>query len=411
MIVACGQMAAHTLGEAVGVWPVVERLAKGAVAAGADLLVLPECTYPAYWLESPAAYQAKKLLETREVLDRFGAVARNSGLWLVVGLVEESEGRLYNSAAVMDRAGRTVGIARKSFLWDCDNRWFSAAERLSVFDTELGRMGVMICADGRAPEIAATLAARGAEMIVMPTAWVNAAKGTGRFENPQADFLIRARAREFAVPFACADKSGREADAMEYVGQSQIVDARGRLIAIAPIEGEHLLVGDLRPQRATPATVTESQRAVLRGDVSTPATSAKEVVIRLFKSTSANEIAAAVTRAGGRFAELSAGDLGSFVPARCAALGGAQMLVVTGRCEDDLCPRARAMENRVFVVVVDDAGLGILVGPAGQIIWNRQDHDRGSQPVFELNLALADDKCVTPETHIWRQRRAEAYAF
>lgn len=409
MIVACGQMVAHELADAESVWPVIERLAGGARAARADLLVLPECTYPAYWLVSREHFGRQRLLDQQEVLGRFGKIARSGGFWLVVGFVEHAGGRLYNSAAVIDRAGGVAGIARKSFLWDCDNRWFSPGEQINVFDTEFGAMGVMICADGRAPEIAATLAAKGAEMIVMPTAWVNAAKGTGRFENPQADFLIRARAREFGIPFACADKSGREGDAMEYVGQSQIVNARGEVIAIAPIDGEHLVVGEPTPQRATPAKLTEAQRAVLSGGSTAHVAGRGEIMIRVSESTTAGELATAVRDAGGLHSFLSADDLGTFAPARCAALGGAQMLIVSGPVEDDVFLRARAMESHVFVVVADDVGLGMVVSPTGHVLWDRHRGDRAVQPGFELNVALADNKCVTPETDIWQQRRVAAY--
>lgn len=410
MIVACGQMIAHRLSEAAGVWPVVERLGAQAAAARVDLLVLPECTYPAYWLGDRNLSAQERLLDTQEVIARFGAIARSNRFWLIVGFVEEDGGRLFNSAAVIDRSGHCVGIARKCFLWDCDNRWFSPAERLSVFDTKLGRIGVMICADGRAPEIAATLAARGAELIVMPTAWVNAARGTGRFENPQADFLIRARAKEFAVPFVCADKSGSEAGAMEYVGQSQIVDADGNVVVKAPIEGEHLIIGEVSPRRATPAAVTDSQRAILLREPIAIAPQG-EIMVQLDDRSTAASLSEQVERAGGRSAQLSTGDLPSYVPARCAALTGAQLLIVNGAESDELFPRARAMENRVFVVIVDDIGLEMVVEPTGRVLWNRLRGDGLVDPGFTLNLALADNKCVTRETDIWQQRRVGCYAF
>lgn len=410
-------MVAHTLAESQGVWAVVDRLAAGATAARADLLVLPECTYPAYWLQSRDAYEAGGYLDTLQVLRRFGEIARAGGFWLVAGLVEKAGDRLYNSAAVIDGTGRTVGIARKSFLWDCDNRWFSAGEQLSVFDTELGRMGVMICADGRAPEIAATLAAKGAEFIVMPTAWVNAAKGTGRFENPQADFLIRARAREFAVPFACADKSGREADAMEYVGQSQIVDASGNVTAIAPIDGEHIVAGELTPRRARPATVSEHAREILHRPWRPIPIGTQSPIVAIDPSMSATAIETVVRQAGGRAIRLATSELMSFVHARCAALEHAQILIVEDESNgnscvtEDVIPRARAMENRVFVVVVDGQGVVSLVEPTGSVFWNRYSGESSVRPLLLVNLALANNKNVTPETHIWEQRRVESFAF
>jgi predicted amidohydrolase len=70
--------------------------------------------------------------------------------------------------------GQIAGIHRKCFLWDFDHDYFAAGEEIRPFDTSVGRMGVMICADARLPEIAATLVRKGAEVILQPTAWVNA---------------------------------------------------------------------------------------------------------------------------------------------------------------------------------------------------------------------------------------------
>ena len=168
MIAACGQMQANTIDEAAGVWAVVERLASEAAEGAADLFVLPEVTYPAYYLESAERYRRPDIERSVAVRERFSTLAAKHHLWLVAGFVEEDGDRLYNSAAVFDRSGGLVGVARKNFLWDCDHEWFTAGEALSVFDSEFGRMGVLICADARVPEIPATLVNGGAQFIVQP---------------------------------------------------------------------------------------------------------------------------------------------------------------------------------------------------------------------------------------------------
>src|ERR1041385_6041167 len=145
MIAACGQMEATTLDQAASVWSVVERLANLASRANADLLVLPETTYPAYWLESPARYMKPDILRSVEVLKRFSSIARQHRFYLVAGFVEERQGKLYNSAAMFNRTGDLVGIARKNFLWDCDNRWFAPGDSITTVETEFGRVGMLIC--------------------------------------------------------------------------------------------------------------------------------------------------------------------------------------------------------------------------------------------------------------------------
>ena len=106
---------------------------------------------------------------------------------------------------------------------------------------------MVICAETRAPEILATLAADGAELLAMPTCWVNGSRTPGQFANPQVDFLIEARAREFGLPFVCADKSGLELAGVGMSGKSRIVAADGSLVAEAPATGETVIIARIEP--------------------------------------------------------------------------------------------------------------------------------------------------------------------
>lgn len=404
MIVSCGQMQAMTLAESAGVWQVVERLSNQAAQAGADLLVLPETTYPAYWLKSATRYMQADIERTPVVLDRFAKYAERHGFWLVVGFVEESGGRLYNSAAVFDRSGAVIGIARKSFLWDCDNRWFSPADKLSVFDTEFGRMGVLICADARAPEIAATLAAQGAQFMVLPTAWVNASKERRVYRNIHPDFLIRARAMEFGVPFACASKSGREGDFLEYVGQSRIVSAEGRVLAHAGAEGEHLITAEITPHDSRPPIIDAAllKRILSPEPPYRAATPGARCTIHL--RADADAVFSTLQSAGVRVVKVAASELATFPPLRCHALSGAQVVVAMGRVTDDVMARARAAENRLYVIVAAETAQ-LVVDPDGAII--RREPDDAHE--LEFDLARADVKQFTPATNLWEQRRVASY--
>lgn len=405
MITACGQMIATTIDDADSAWNAVERLADRAADAHADLLILPETTYPAYWLESAERYMRIDVLRTPTVLERLSGVAARRRLWLVVGFVEEAAGLLFNSAAVFDRAGTLIGVARKNFLWDCDNRWFSPGRELTVLDTEFGPMGVMICADGRPPEIAATLAARGAAFIVVPTAWVNGRAFTGNFTNAQADFLIRARAIEFALPFACCSKSGHEDRNLEYVGQSRLVSKTGEIIASAPIEGEHLVLGEIRPSTPRPAALSADTRARLMSTAPPYRAAIPGGPCEIPLHADADTIAAAVAGAGGRAAAIDVADLHSFSTARCHALDGIQVLIARGSTEiDDAVVRARATENRIYVILADQAVRSI-TDPAGRQVWRTGDPGTSTS----IELGRADDKRFTPQTDLWRQRHVSAY--
>jgi predicted amidohydrolase len=408
MIAACAQIPATTIERAAEVWPAVERLCAQARAAGAELVVLPEATYPAYWLGSAEAYWSAGIERSETVLARFRELARRHRVWLVAGFVEEEDGRLFNSAAVVDADGSLVGIARKNFLWDCDNRWFSPGGNLSVFETAFGRMGVLICADGRCPEISATLAVRGATFVAVPTAWVNAASWTGSFRNIQADFLIQARAMEFGVPYICASKSGREGTHLEYVGQSQIVDAEGRMLARAPIDGEHLIVAEVRPTQPRAPQMDAETASRLLDPSGARRYDSQRIELSFAISADASTLERSITQAGGRVARMTGKSLETFTAARLAALQGTQAIVVDGPRPTALFVRARAAENRVFVIVVGSK-VDMVADPTGAIVYDRGAETSAVKNSIKLDLSIADDKRVTPETDIWEQRRVGCY--
>lgn len=404
MIAACGQMEATPIGQAATVWPVVKRLAAKAREAQADLLVLPEATYPAYYLESAERYRQSDVERSAVVLERFSTLAAEHALWLVVGFVEEDGDRLYNSAAVFDRGGTLVGIARKNFLWDHDHKWFTPGDALSVFDSEFGKIGVLICADARVPEIPATLISDGARLIVQPTAWVNTAIVRRTYRNIQPDFLISARAIEFGVPFVCSSKAGREADLLEYVGQSEIVSADGKVLAQAPLGGEHVIVAEVslgEPRRL--GLDDAARQRLLSADPPVRAeTPGVSCTVRLKETIDA--LAAGLEGVGARVGRLTVADLDSFAPARCHALDGASVLIVKGRVIDDTLVRTRAAENRVFIIVATDAAQ-MVVDPDGTVVWRPSDWS----DTVELDLARADVKEFNPGTDLWAQRQVACY--
>ncbi|MFH1418851.1 MAG: carbon-nitrogen hydrolase family protein [Planctomycetota bacterium] len=406
MIVACGQMEAGAIDQACNVWPRAARLVERAAAVRADMLVLPETTYPAYWLGSVERYMQADVERTSVVLERFSKLAALHALWLVAGFVEEDAGNLYNSAALFDRTGALAGVARKSFLWDCDHRWFTPGRALCVFDTEFGKLGILICADARVPEIPATLAAKGAEMLIQPTAWVNTSQDRRKHYNIQPEFLIRARAQEFGVSFACCSKSGREPPTLEYVGQSQIVTAAGETVARAPIDGDALISAEVTP--AAPR-LPEIDAAVAKRLLSDePPYEAKEPGGKcvLCSDSDSRAAASALKDAGARVATLAAADMAGFAIARCHALDGKQVLIAECKVPDDTLLRARAAENRVFVIAVADS-VREVIDPNGTVLW-RTGHCTRS---VELDLGQADIKQFTPETHIWRHREPACYDF
>lgn len=223
----------------------VERIARA--ATGRDLLVLPEGTFPAYVLGDNGIDERL----AAEVIESLALVARRASCVIVAGVAVRRGDVLYNGATVIDRDGSFAGSAEKIFLWHFDRQWFAPGAAIAPVKTSVGQLGVLICADGRMPGIARALVDRGAELLVMPTAWVTSGRDPHHLENLQADLLGRVRAFENGVPFVAANKCGVELGMVAYCGKSQIVDAAGEVVAVASQEHEEVLSAEV--PRGAPA--------------------------------------------------------------------------------------------------------------------------------------------------------------
>ncbi len=256
LVVAAVQTAAHNRTDLESAWAHVEPALREAAARGAGLAVLPEGTLPAYVL----GYEPYDGAEIAQALERCRALAAELRMVIVAGVARRENGRTFNSALVIDADGSVAGAADKHFLWHFDRQWFAPGERLEPVRTSIGTIGALICADGRIPTIARALVDRGAELLVMPTAWVTSGRDPENLENVQADLLARVRARENGVPFVVANKCGVELGCVAYCGKSQIVSADGTLAAIAPQHADAVIaaeidVSDVRAPRISLAQI------------------------------------------------------------------------------------------------------------------------------------------------------------
>jgi len=249
--VALVQLRAFELEEAAeGLRHTLEMVDRAA-AERPDLIVLPEVTYPAYFLRSREEYRQVGPLDADALIRTFGGKAAQHGAYLVVGVAFPSdEGEVTNSALLFAPDGSLAGRYDKSFLWHFDRRWFQGGSHYPVFETPLGQLGLLICADGRLPEIARCLALGGAQVIVDSTAWVSWGRQPSELSNPQPEYMMSARALENGVWVVAAGKVGIEAGSIVYCGRSCVIDPRGRVTASAGTE-EVVLAFELDPAEAT----------------------------------------------------------------------------------------------------------------------------------------------------------------
>ena len=134
-----------------------------------------------------------------------GKWAKRLNTNIVVSLRELKDGAIYNSAAVIDRTGKVVGVYRKTQLTIGEyGNGYDWGTELPVFDLDFGRIGVLICWDMWFPEAVRTLRLKGAEVIAYPIA------GTGR---SHFDWMWRTRAMENGLVLAASISGGDTAPA------------------------------------------------------------------------------------------------------------------------------------------------------------------------------------------------------
>ena len=283
--VACIQTRAYDRDAFDERWPHVLALAGRAAAHGAELVVLPEGSAPAYVLGLEPVSEQQLHFATQTL----AAVARDYRITIVFGAAKIVRGRTFNAAVCIGPDGSELGFAAKQFLWHFDRRWFAAGATLEPIDTPLGRLGLFVCADGRIPTIAATLVERGASVLVMPTAWVTSGRDPAVLENVQADLMANVRARENGVPFVVCNKVGVEAQSVAYCGKSAIIAADGSFIARGDERTETIVYGEIETETtsrretyvsaAAPHASSLDMPLVQRARIAfTPATESAEIV-------------------------------------------------------------------------------------------------------------------------------------
>jgi predicted amidohydrolase len=149
------------------------RMAAEAASKKADIFITPECWLDGYAAPDKASTVEKlrgiaQNLESSPYLQRVAAEARSRNMYICFGFTSLENGKIFNAAGLWDRTGKLIGVYHKTHMQTHDLQ-FSPGEALPVWDTEWGKVGIMICADRRWPETARTLRLKGARLILNPT--------------------------------------------------------------------------------------------------------------------------------------------------------------------------------------------------------------------------------------------------
>jgi predicted amidohydrolase len=151
-----------------------------------DLVVLPELSTTG---EVDNRSRAQGLSQTRDgdIVRRLMDLARGEQVHLVFGFIEREGDQLYNSAMLVGPDGEEIGTYRKTHLGESDKHWAAPGEDLPVFETRLGRMGMLIGEDVLFPEAAGVLMVDRADVIAIPSSW------KGEYGKPLSESAVTER--------------------------------------------------------------------------------------------------------------------------------------------------------------------------------------------------------------------------
>lgn len=208
-----------------------------AAAGGARIVCLPELwTYLGPDEENLANADQIPGPLTEQLAGR----ARTLGIYLHAGSILEradDESRLFNTTLVFDPDGQTVARYRKLHLFDVDldtgtsyreSTTIAPGEEIVTFDLDGITIGLAICYDLRFPELFRILALRGADVVILPSAFT-LQTGKDHWEP-----LIRARAIENTIYMLAPAQVGQHPPAKWCYGRSMIVEPWGLVLEQAP---------------------------------------------------------------------------------------------------------------------------------------------------------------------------------
>lgn len=219
----------------------IEEYTAKAHQQNADLVIFPELSLTGYTIRDELYELAEKIPgPSTSAVEK---IAKKYETYIVFGMPELSEkaqATIYNTAVLVGPKG-LVGKYRKMYLPTHsvfeEKRYFRQGYHAEAFETELGRIGLIICYDIFFPEVSRLTRLEGAQLIIC----ISASPAVRRtfFET-----LATARAIENTAFLAYVNLVGIE-DGLQFWGGSRLIAPNGRIIAAAKYDEEDLAVGEV----------------------------------------------------------------------------------------------------------------------------------------------------------------------
>ncbi|MFU2191950.1 carbon-nitrogen hydrolase family protein [Methanobacterium sp. MZD130B] len=200
-------------------------------SSNSDLVILPEMWNCPYQTELFPIYAEEK--ENSPSLKAISQAAKSEKTYIVAGSIpEKHNGKTYNSSFFFNPEGEIIGVHRKIHLFDIDvpdevsfkeSQTLTAGNKITVVDTELGKIGICICYDMRFPELLRLMALRGAKLIIIPGAF-NMTTGPVHWKP-----LIKIRAVDNQLYVAAVSPARNDKSHYVAYGHSMVADPWGKV--------------------------------------------------------------------------------------------------------------------------------------------------------------------------------------
>lgn len=230
----------------------LEKVEDSLAGVDADIIVLPELAFTGYFFEDRD--ELKELAEDvseSPTVRGLSRLCKDNTFYLVTGFAELCKGRLYNTALVIGPSG-LLHRYRKLHLFNTEKEYFDPGDTpLKILKIQGAKVGVMICFDWVFPEVARTLALRGADLICHPSNLVLT----------YCQKAMLTRSLENSVYSVTANRTGKETrprGELLFTGQSQIVGPKGEAIASSNSDEEAVVLCDIDLSDARNKLITEN---------------------------------------------------------------------------------------------------------------------------------------------------------
>ena len=235
----------------------VRQRLQQAVKEDANLIVLPELATTGYCFDSrEEAFAHAEVVPDGRTVRGWIVFAKQHHVY-IVGCLPEVEGQQLFDTAILVGPEGFIGKYRKTHLWNEEKLFFTPGNLgFPVFDTRIGRIGLLVCWDIWFPETARIVSQLGADIICIPTGWVWTppplydASGTC-----MAAYLTMTAAHANNVFIATADRIGTERGA-GFMGNSLIAGTNGWPVGrIAGPNEDTILYADIDVVQARTAPI------------------------------------------------------------------------------------------------------------------------------------------------------------